>query len=61
MLKEVIPFVAYGVDENIYIYIKDDEQAVASTTAFAFIIMDKQQAQNIYIKDFDSILKNNYV
>lgn len=61
VLKEVIPFVAYGVDDNIYIYIKDDEQAEASTTAFAFIIMDKQQAQNIYIKDFDSILKNNYV
>ena len=61
VLKEVIPFVAYGVDENIYIYIKDDEQSEASTTAFAFIIMDKQQAQNIYIKDFDSILKNNYV
>ena len=61
VLKEVIPYVAYGVDDNIYIYIKDDEEAVSSTTAFAFIIMDKQEAQNIYLKDFNSILKNNYV
>ena len=61
VLKEVIPYVAYGVDDNIYIYIKDDEEAVSSTTAFAFIIIDKQEAQNIYIKDFNLIMKNNYV
>ena len=61
VLKEVIPFVAYGVDDNIYVYIKDDEDATASSTAFSFIIIDKQNAQNVYIKDYDTTMKNNYV
>ena len=61
VLKEVIPYVAYGVDDNRCSNIKKEEEAVSSTTAFAFIIMDKQEAQNIYLKDFNSILKNNYI
>lgn len=60
VLKEVIPYVAYGVDDNIYVYIKDDEEATSSSTAFSFIIIDKQEAQNVYIKDY-SLMENNYV
>lgn len=61
VLKEAIPFVAYGVDDNIYVYIKDDKEATSSSTAFSFIVIDKQDAKNVYIKDYDITMKNNYV
>ena len=57
--REVIPYIAIGEDNNIYVYIKEEDDNDFSTKSLCFIEYNKQDnIKDIVIEDYNNTMKN---
>ena len=60
LFKESVPMVAYSEDNNIYLYVQSELEDL-KYDSLLYIEIDKHDVNNINIRDFNTMQKNNYL